>query len=189
MKGRRKRDDEQLLVAAAQKNLRRFADLYELHFHKVYAFVFARVANRPAAEDLTSHVFQQALAKLNEFQWRGAPFSSWLFRIAANAMADHFRRKTGERTVEQTADPPESDSASHEPHGEAAVEQAARRGKLFSLVAALPAEQRRVIEMRFAEEKSIRDIARALRRTEGAVKQLQFRALENLRARMRDADG
>lgn len=60
---------------------------------------------------------------------------------------------------------------------------------LFRQVKSLPADQRRVIEMRFAEEKSIREIAQELRRTEGAVKQLQFRALERMRARMRDANG
>ena len=60
----------------------------------------------------------------------------------------------------------------------------ADRAHVFRLVKELPADQRRVVAMRFAEEKSIREIANAIGRTEGAVKQLQFRAIESLRARL-----
>ena len=68
------------------------------------------------------------------------------------------------------------------------LEEADECARLFRLVDQLPADQRRVIEMRFADEKSIREIAQALGRTEGAVKQLQFRALQNLRSRMEGAN-
>jgi DNA-directed RNA polymerase specialized sigma24 family protein len=59
------------------------------------------------------------------------------------------------------------------------------RARLFRLVDELPADQRRVVAMRFAEEKSIREIAEALGRSEGAVKQLQFRGLQNLREQIK----
>ena len=68
------------------------------------------------------------------------------------------------------------------------LEEADQCARLFRLVDQLPQDQRRVIGMRFAEEKSIREIAQALGRSEGAVKQLQFRALQNLRARMEGAN-
>ena len=64
------------------------------------------------------------------------------------------------------------------------LEQTERRARLFGAVATLPEDQRRVIVLRFAEEKSIRDIAEELGRSEGAIKQLQFRGLENLRNRL-----
>jgi RNA polymerase sigma-70 factor (ECF subfamily) len=66
------------------------------------------------------------------------------------------------------------------------LEQVERRAQLFRAVDALPEDQRRVILLRFGEEKSIREIAADLNRSEGAVKQLQFRGLENLRARLRE---
>jgi RNA polymerase sigma-70 factor (ECF subfamily) len=106
------------------------------------------------------------------------PFASWLLRIAANAIADHWRRAAREREI-RNAGAPEEDSP----------EEIERCARLFRWVHDLPADQRRVIMMRFTEEKSIREIALALGRSEGAVKQLQFRGLQNLRARMGKADG
>ena len=70
--------DEQLLIEAAQKDPGRFAELYEAHVDRVYAYIARRVHDRSAAEDLTSEVFQSALANLGKFEWRGAPFAAWL---------------------------------------------------------------------------------------------------------------
>jgi RNA polymerase sigma-70 factor (ECF subfamily) len=173
--------DERQLIAAAQADPRRFAALYDLHFERVYAYVARRVANRAEAEDVTSEVFHQALANLPRFEWRGAPFAAWLYRIAANAIADRWQRAARERGNPAAVE----SAAANDPQLEA-VEQSAQ---LFRLVDALPADQQRVLRMRFVEERSIRDIAAALGRSEGAVKQLQFRALESLRARMSEQNG
>jgi RNA polymerase sigma-70 factor (ECF subfamily) len=88
---------ERDLVEAAQKDPSRFADLYEQNFERVYAFIARRVGKREMAEDLTSEVFQQALANLNKFEWRGVPFAAWLYRIASNAIADRWRREAREQ--------------------------------------------------------------------------------------------
>ena len=165
---------ERLLVEAAQKDPSRFAELYELHFEMVYAFVARRVQDRAAVEDLTSDVFHRALANLKRFEWRGVPFGAWLLKIAANAITDRAKRGGRELAFD---DPPE---ISTKPR----VEQAAELAHLFRLVNDLPNDQRQVVVMRFAEEKSIREIALHLNRSEGAVKQLQFRGLENLRAQI-----
>jgi RNA polymerase sigma-70 factor (ECF subfamily) len=165
---------ERLLVEAAQKDPRRFADLYEENFHRVYAFVARRVENRPDAEDLTSEVFQQALANLGRFEWRGVPFAAWLYKIASNAIADRWERAAKERRRPAGDDPP----AAH--HG-TNPEEIERRARLFRLVEGLPMDQRRVIEMRFAEGRCIAEIARELKRSDGAVKQLQFRGIARLR--------
>jgi RNA polymerase sigma-70 factor, ECF subfamily len=169
--------DDRLLLEAAQKDPSRFAELYEIHFERVYAFIVRRVNDRDVAEDLTSDVFHKALANIRQFEWRGVPFVAWLFRIAANAIADRSRRAAKE-VVE---DPPEDST-------EMNVEAIDHQSRLFKLVHQLPSDQRRVITMRFAEEKSIREIATELGRSEGAVKQLQFRALEKLRAQMEGAN-
>lgn len=178
MKALQKATDERLeaersLIAAARSDPSRFAELYENYFERVYVYVLRRVASRQEAEDVTADVFHQALANIGKFEWRGAPFSAWLLRIAANATADQWRRKKLEQ-----GNP--GKEASEEFDYEASCEQA----RLFRLVKELPTEQRLVIGMRFAEEKSIREIAQAIGKTEGAVKQLQFRGIRNLRQMM-----
>jgi len=181
LKARKKEADERLLIEAAQKDPARFADLYELHFERVYAYVVRRVQDRAETEDLTAEVFHQALANLKRFEWRGIPFAAWLFRIAANLISDrwqHSRREIGN-------DSAVIDSAQV---GPAEIEAVEKRATLFRLVETLPPEQRRVVVLRFAEQKSIKQVAREIRKTEGAVKQLQFRALTNLRARLEGAD-
>ena len=186
--------DERLLIEAAQRDRARFADIYEEYFEIVYAYIARRVRNRSTAEDLTSDVFHKALANLPKFKWTGAPFASWLFRIASNLIADLARRKALEADpassprVSKGVDtpsltvglPPRSGSGSSKTQ-QSDLEEAERLAVLFRLVDALADDQRRVIAMRFAEEKSIKQIAAELGRSEGAVKQLQFRALRNLR--------
>ena len=166
-----------MAVEAAQHDPGRFAELYELNFHAVYAYVARRVQDRSEAQDLTAHVFQQALANIGKFKWRGAPFVTWLYRIAANAIADQARKKSREPAETELATDTGVDFD---------LEQVERRARLFRAVETLPEDQRKVILLRFGEEKSIREIALELERSEGAVKQLQFRGLENLRARLRE---
>jgi len=162
--------DERTLIQAAQANPARFVELYDRCFHRVYAYVIRRTRSREEAEDITSTVFERALLHLPKFEWRGTPFVAWLFRIAANAIAD--RRQTIARDEHES---PVAATDAFE------TEDIERRAMIFQLVERLPDLQRQVIELRFVEEKSIREIAAALNRSEGAVKQLQLRALENLR--------
>lgn len=164
--------DERLQIEAAQRDPSRFGELYEAHFYRVYAYVARRVADRHQAEDLTADVFREALAGIGKFEWRGAPFGAWLLRIASRAVADHFHRAA--RESGRPAD-------EQEPPDPSEIE---RRAMLFQLVERLPEAQYRVIHMRFVEQKSIGEIAKEMERSEGAVKQLQLRAIENLRAQM-----
>ena len=178
MKALSKEADERLLVEAAKRDPAQFGELYTRNFHVVYAYVARRAASREEAEDVTSEVFHRALANLKRFEWRGAPFAAWLIRIAANTMADRWRLRAREAD-----DPPNEDLS------DPSMEGVERRAALFELVAGLPSDQRRVIVWRFVEQKSLREIAQELHRSEGAIKQLQFRALEKLRASMGGANG
>ena len=180
MKALKKEADERLLIEAAQQDPARFADLYEVNFERVYAYAIRRVRDRAEAEDVTAEVFHQALANLKRFEWRGIPFAAWLFRIAANLISDRWQRSGRE-----IADEEKIDAAQVSP---AEIEEVERRATLFKLVDTLPAEQKNVVVLRFVEQKSIKEVAREIRKTEGAVKQLQFRALSNLRARLEGAD-
>jgi len=167
--------DERLLIEAAQHDPARFAELYEQNFDRVYAFIARRVRNRDLAEELTAEVFHQALANLGRFEWRGAPFGAWLLRIAANAIHDRWKSDARETEL------PEGDVE------EGGVDRAIERQAMLSkLVDTLPDDQRLVIIRRFVDQRSIREIAGELNRSEGAVKQLQFRALQSLKERVRN---
>lgn len=169
-------EDERLLIEAAQKDPARFGELYENNFARVYAYIVRRVRDRSEAEDLTSEVFHSALAGLPRFEWRGAPFAAWLFKIASNAIIDRGKRAGNQP---QPAIPELSAQDPLEIDDEIEL-----RAQLYQLVERLPMDQRRVVSMRFSEQKSIKEIASELGRSEGAVKQLQFRALEKLRAQL-----
>jgi len=179
LKGPDNQHEERVLIEAAQQDPSRFAELYELHFERVYAYIARRVRERTAAEELTSHVFHQALLNIGKFKWRGAPFASWLFRIAANSIADRAHRLLRDNPREPALQPEAQGNSA-----EANLEQIETLARVYRLVDDLPWDQRCVIRLRFAEEKSIREIAQKLSRSDGAIKQLQFRALQNLRARM-----
>ena len=178
MKVLRSHNDERLQIEAAQQDPAHFAELYENNFDRVYAYVAHRVRDREEAQDLTADVFHQALASLPRFEWRGLPFAAWLLGIAANVVSDRWQRLA--RHVDVAADRLE----------QAGIEdQVERRAMLYELVDRLPPDQRRVIILRFVGQKSLAEIAADLGRSEGAIKQLQLRALQNLRERMRSDHG
>jgi len=172
-----KENDERTQVEAAQRDPSRFAELYEQNFYRVYAYIVRRVSDRHQAEDLTADVFREALAGIRKFEWRGLPFVAWLMGIASRVVADHWKTSSRE-------------SGNPLKEAEATVPADAEDSTLlFQLVDRLPEAQFRVIHMRFVEQKSIREIAQELARSEGAVKQLQLRAIESLRAQMEGAHG
>ena len=172
--------EERLLVEAAQGDLAKFDALYELHFERVYAFIASRMRDRATAEDLTSEVFHKALSSLPSYEWRGVPFVAWLLRIAANAIIDHAKRAA--REFPAPDDPPDRPGAPDLQVSEMrAIEY---RAQLFLLVRRLPEVQKQVVYQRFVKQRSIREVAQRLGKTEGAVKQLQLRAIQNLRAQL-----
>lgn len=154
----------------------RFADLYEQNFERVYAFVARRVRDRAEAEDVVSDVFYKALKGIGGYEERdGVPFVAWLYRIAANVLHDRAHNAGREAPLEDC--------------DVAVDDDVERRALLFRLVDTLPPAQRDVLVKRFAEQRSIADVARQLGRSEGAVKQLQLRAIEALRAQVRGSHG
>jgi RNA polymerase sigma-70 factor (ECF subfamily) len=165
-------DDGRLQIRAAQSEPIRFAELYEQNVDRIYAFIARRVCSRDHAEDLTAEVFHQALASIGSFRWQGAPFISWLYGIAANVLAAHWQ-KLGRNPAQL-----------EEGWDEGGSEEIERKAILAEMVESLMPDQRMVIVRRFIEQRSIREVATELGRSEGAIKQLQLRALENLREKM-----
>jgi RNA polymerase sigma-70 factor, ECF subfamily len=165
--------EERRLIEAAQRDPGRFAEIYEAHFARVYAFVARRVPTREEAEDLTAEVFQQALSGLGGFEWQGTPFIAWLLGIASHLVARRWKGAVPELPVDDI------ELAANSGHTE-------QQALFAQLLERLPDDQRHVIERRFFERRSIRDIAQEMGRSEGAIKQLQFRALETLRSQVRN---
>ena len=153
------------------------AELYNLYFPRVYRYILARMGNPFDAEDLTEEVFLRVLDAIGRFQWREAPFSAWLFRIAHNAVISH-RRKEGARGRSS----PLSEALPVDSQGP--EEMVANRLALNEVMRAtdtLPEAQRRVIGYRFAAGLTVAETARAMGKGEGNVKVIQHKAIAKLR--------
>jgi len=172
------------VVERAKRDRGAFGTIYDRYLPRVYAFALVQTGNREDAEDITAQTFERALKALPRYESRGAPFSSWLLRIAANLVIDRGRR--GGRVVPLDDESlPESampDIASETPDG--MVERWEEALWLRRQVDALPADQRRVVELRFWEDRSVREVAAQMGRSEGAIKQLLYRAVQSLRGRI-----
>src|SRR5438132_11803126 len=151
-------DDERLPIEAAKADPRRFAELYERNFDRIYAFAARRAGSRSEAEDVTAEVFHQALANLGRFEWRGVPFAAWLLQIARNTVTDRWQRRTRERGEPLP-----------EPAGDGRPADADHRAMLADLVGRLPRDPQRGHIPRCGEQKSPRELAQALGRTAGAA--------------------
>ena len=154
-----------------------FGMLYDHYHASVYRFVYYRVGSVTLAEDLTSETFFRALRGMPSFRWQGKDFGAWLMTIARNLCTDHF--KAGRTRLEVPTD----DMGAHDDTTEGpenAVLASLTNEVLMEALARLPQEQRDCLVMRFLQGMSIAETAAALGRTEGAVKQLQLRAVRNL---------
>jgi RNA polymerase sigma-70 factor (ECF subfamily) len=153
------------------------ADLYDWYMPRIYRYAMARVGNTAEAEDLTQDVLLKMLDAIGDFRWKDVPFSSWLFRIAHNQVATHFRRNA------QRGGPPAlltEDMVDFEQSPSAAVEEMMTLDEVRRATDMLPEAQREVILLRFAVGMSITETAKALRKREGNVKALQHKAVAKL---------
>jgi RNA polymerase sigma-70 factor (ECF subfamily) len=173
--------DEAELVAAAKRDPKEFGALYELYVDRVYRYAYRRVGTHHDAEDVTAQTFQQALAALPKYEWRGLPFGAWLFRIAANVINRRGRTGSREIAVEDVSVFRPQELSEDDPMDFVARDELA--AELNELVATLPADQQRVLVLKFSHGLKNREIGDLMGRSEGAVKQLVHRALVNLRAR------
>jgi len=160
---------------------------------RVYAFCAIHSAGREEAEDLTAQTFERALGAIGRYQERGAPFSAWLLRIAANAVINRARRPAAVPLHAERADgvirPREDEAAvAADDVAKEWVEEWLRADWIEDHLAALSADQRRVVQLRFYDDLSFDAVAAAMGRSEGAVKQLLRRTLVALRGRIEEED-
>lgn len=156
--------------------------LYERYFDRIYRYVYLKLGDPTEAEDLSEQVFLKMIESIGSFQWQGSNFASWLYRIAHNQVVDILRRHSRRPQVplEPVGDtiPSERDDPHH------MAEQSDFRAHLAEAMAGLTELQAQVISLKFGMGLTNAEVATLLGRTEGAVKALQFSALQNLQKRL-----
>lgn len=176
-------DEEKELIERAKKDPEIFGRLYEENYSKIFGYILRRVANFEIAQDITSETFLKALKNIWKFKWRNISFSSWLYRIASNEIANFFRKNKWRIISIDKISEPTSDS---NPLNEIIESQERLKGykdflALQERISKLPSKYQEVISLRFLEKKQIKEIAEILDKKEGTVKSLLHRGLERLR--------
>jgi RNA polymerase sigma-70 factor (ECF subfamily) len=171
----RLREDE-LVCRAAGGDAEAFGDLYERYLDSIYRYVFFRVRDEKRAEDLTEQVFISAWEAIERYEPRGYPFSSWLYRIAHNAVIDHYRTDRDEKPLDAVAFTLADESLGPE---ETLIKKREVL-RLLEAIAELSEEKQRLIILRFVDGLSHAQVAQILGKSEGACRVTQHRALAAL---------
>lgn len=153
-----------------------FGQLYDRYAGQIHRFIRARVHDDALAEDLTEEVFVNALRHIKGYRDQGRPFSCWLYRIAVNAIASHYRNH---RSVVSLDDALILPAAAPDPIDE--VVQRDRVRAVWRAVDALPPQQRAAMILKFSDDLTMEDIGAALGKSAAAAKLLVYRAVQRLR--------
>jgi RNA polymerase sigma-70 factor (ECF subfamily) len=173
------KSEDYLVQRAIKRDREAFTGLYESCVERVYRHVYYRVYNHVDAEDITQEAFVKAWKAIEKYKSTGVPFVAWIITIAANLVADHYRKKQkivnleelfNENPDRQTLDPEKQVETSF---GEAVIREA---------VLKLSGDKQKVILMHFIDGFSYEEIARALNKSEGAIRVIQYRALSDMRS-------
>jgi RNA polymerase sigma-70 factor, ECF subfamily len=179
-------EDIQLIQRSQQGDTQAFGELYERYASRVFRYLYAHLDNRLDAEDLTEDVFLRVWKSLGGYQEQGVPFLAFLFRVARNALIDHYRR-SGKNQAETSIE----DMQLSEP-GSGPVEAVTtllEHQQLRSMLTELREDYRTVLVLRFLSELTPEETAHAMGRSAGAVRVLQHRALAALRGMMNGGPG
>lgn len=163
-------------IRRAQRDPECFGPLYKKYHEQIFRYIYQRMDDEETAFDVTSQVFLKALNNLHRYEYRGVPFSSWLYRIAKSELYQSFRDRKAQRTV---------NIDSFQLHG--LIEEMEEddkelnRKKLFDCIKLMKEKDVQLIEMRFFEKRSFREIGEVLGITENNAKVRAFRSIEKLK--------
>jgi RNA polymerase sigma-70 factor (ECF subfamily) len=164
---------EDLLVDRARRgDADAFGRLYELHLDRIYRYIYYRVGSSNEAEDLAEHVFLKAWEAIGRYESRGLPFAAWLYRMAHNAVIDHYRSRRPTTSIDETFD-----LEDERQNPVASAEAIFDREELKVAIQRLNPDQQTVIVLRFTEGLSHAEVGKVLGKSEGAVRVIQHRAL------------
>jgi len=176
---KKKIKSEEDLINAAKKDSNYFAPIYQRYYEQLFLFIYQRMDSETDAEDLTSQVFLKALINLNKFEFRGFPFSSWLYKIALNEVNQYYRKTKNKRTINL-----------EEHHIKDIIIETSnqyderKRDQLIKILSLLDENKLILIEMRFFEKRSFKEIAQVLNITENNAKVRTYRVLDQMKKNM-----
>ena len=176
--------EEGALVERAKADPEAFGELYERNCDRIYAFAYARLYSRADAEDATSEVFLKALRGIRHYRCTEQPFRAWLYRIAANVVADRYRRHRPTSHLEDA-----QDSALDSADLAEMILQRAEMRTVWAAVDALPRQQRTAVTLRFSADLSNSTIAGVMGKSRPAIKLLIHRGIRALRGKLIVGDG
>lgn len=176
-------EDERKLIEKAKKDPEAFSKLYDEYYSQIFGYILKRVANLDITQDICSETFLKVLKNLWKFRWQNVPFSSWLYRIANNEIANFFRkRKYKSVSLEKISEPVEfSNPFSETLKAEEELKKYQDFLRIQKEISKLKIKYQEVIVLRFFEKKEIREIAQILGKKEGTIKSLLHRGLETLK--------
>ena len=169
------REEHALVLSAQQGDRDAFAQLYEATVERIYRYLLNRLGEPADAEDVTAEVFIRAMKALPSYRSRETPLIAWLFRIAHNQAVNYIKKRASRKEMPLT-----ETAAAYEGPEEEALEQV-RLGEVVRTMQDLTDLQRQVLNLRFAADLSIAEVAKVMNRKDGAVKFLQYSALRALR--------
>lgn len=173
--------EEEQIIALAKKDPAQFRVLYEHYYKQIFLFIYRKLNDKECTADLCSQVFLKALTNIRQYTPQGLPFSAWLYRIASNEVMQYFRRHTKVRNVlvdddmvqricEESVGPEEEELKQH----------------MEAIITGLPIEELELIELRFYEGKSYKEIAYIKNITEGNAKTKMWRVVEKIRKHIKN---
>ena len=179
----RANDDTPLVLRAIRRDQDAFGELYDRHVVRVYRHIYYMVGNAAEAEDLTAQTFLRAWEAIERYQVRGAPFVSWLLRIAHNQGVSYLRSK---RDSSELHDGIVDTKERRDP--EWSYQQTAEEELVREAILRLREEQRQVIILRFIEDLDYKEVAEIIGKSVAAIRVIQHRALNSLRKQMKVLD-
>lgn len=166
-----------LVTLAQQGDAEAFGQVYDAYVDSIYRYLYYRVGSHALAEDLTSETFLRALRRIDTFTWQGKDIGAWFVTIARNLVTDHVKSSRFKLEV-TTADMLDADRADDGIEEE--VLARLQNAVLLDAVRELKAEQQECIVLRFLQGLTVAETSKVMGRSEGAVKQLQLRAVRAL---------
>jgi len=170
---------EDQLVERAKVDADAFGELYDHYFGQIYRFVYSRLREQNAAEDVTSEVFFKALRAIHRYKPSGHPFSAWLYQISVNAIADHYRSKRPESDLDMAVGVADKQAPVDE-H----IAQRDEAARIWAAIDSLPPQQRTAMTLKLGEDMKLAQIGAIMGKSEGAVKLLVHRGMIGVRDRL-----
>jgi RNA polymerase sigma-70 factor (ECF subfamily) len=175
-------EEEKLIRSAVGGDSSAFGSLYDRYQPAIYRFIVVKVGSREEAEDITHHVFLSAWTKVGTYKHRGHPFSSWLYQIARNMVIDHYRSRKDDVSLDKLD--PESSIIPAVAQSDLSIKLELE--KVHRAIKELKPDYQDVIILRFIEDLPLKETATILKKSEGAVKLAQHRAIKELKEKLGD---